>query len=141
MQMTARLRNARGRHQLEVMAGTPSTQIQIAPKASGFGSSVSGGEMLLAALATCYCNDVYREAGKMGIEVFAVEVDCQAEFPAEGEPARAVTYSTRIRAKASEAQIQDLAARTDRMAEIHNTLRAAIPVRLGTVEAQSEQPG
>ena len=138
MRMTARIQNASGQHHLEVSAGRQPTAIAVAPKASGFGSSVSGGEMLLAALATCYCNDLYREAGKMGIEVLSVDVDCSAEFPKEGEPASEVTYSTRIRAKASEAQIRELAMQADRMAEIQNTVRAAIPVSLGTVEARAE---
>ncbi len=138
MRMTARVQNSKGQHHLEVSTGREPTAIAVAPKSSGFGSSVSGGEMLLAALATCYCNDLYREAGKMGIEVSGVQVECSAEFPKEGEPASEVTYSTRIRARASEAQIRELAARTDRMAEIHNTVRTAIPVSLGTVEAQAE---
>jgi hypothetical protein len=33
----------------------------------GGGSSANGGELLCLALATCYCNDVYREAKKRGI--------------------------------------------------------------------------
>lgn len=138
MRMTARIRNSKGEIQLEVSSGPRQTAIPIAPKAAGLGSSVSGGEMLLAALATCYCNDLYREAGKMGIEVSSVEVECSAEFPAEGQPASEVTYSTRIRAKASDATIRELAAQTDRMAEIHNTIRAAIPVKLGEVAVEEQ---
>ncbi len=138
MLMSAQVRNARGEHQLEVRSGQNATRISIASKASGYGSAVSGGELLLAALATCYFNDLYREAGKMGIEVCGVEVECSAEFPAEGEPATEIQYSSRIRAKASEARIRDLAERTDRMAEIHNTVRAAIPVKLTGIEVTQE---
>ena len=100
---------------------------------------VRGGELLLAALATCYCNDLYREAGKTGIEVLSVEVECGAEFPAEGAPASDVRYAARIHAKASEAQIRELADRADAAAEIQNTVRAAIPVRLETVTAAAER--
>ncbi len=135
MRMTAQVRNAKGEHHLEVRSGEHTTSISVASKASGFGSSVSGGEMLLAALATCYCNDLYREAGKMGIEVSSVEVECSAEFPAEGEPASKVEYRTRIGTNASEGRVRELAERTDRMAEIHNTVRAAIAVKLTGVEA------
>ena len=138
MRMSARIRNTKGENHLEVSSGPRPTAITIAPKAAGFGSSVSGGEMLLAALATCYCNDVYREAGKMGIEVSSVEVECSAEFPAEGQPASEITYSTRISAKASDAKIRELAAQTDRMAEIHNTIRAAIPVSLADVAVEEQ---
>jgi organic hydroperoxide reductase OsmC/OhrA len=34
------------------------------PAKTGGGSAVNGGELLFAALATCFCNDVYREAKK-----------------------------------------------------------------------------
>lgn len=88
----------------------------------------------MLALATCYCNDVYREATKMGIEVTAVDVECSADFPAEGAPAAAVRFTTRITAKGSEEQIRELAARADKLAEIQNTVRAAIPVALEAVE-------
>lgn len=138
MRMSAHIQNSQGRHHLEVSAGAGPVAIPVAPKASGLGSSVSGGELLLAALATCYCNDLYREAGKMGIELAGVEVECSAEFPAEGAPAREVTYSTRIRCKASSEQIRELAARADRMAEIHNTVRAEIPVTLGNVGIEAD---
>jgi uncharacterized OsmC-like protein len=137
MHSIARVRNSYQKHQVEMTTGQHSASISIAPKASGFGSSVSGGEMLMAALATCYCNDVYREAAKMNIEVSAVDVECSADFPAEGAPASAVTCTARISARASADQIRELAARTDRLAEIHNTVRSAIPVALGQVEVQS----
>ncbi len=135
MQAVARIRNWQGEHHLDVSMGRHAAAIDIAPKPIGLGSSVSGGEMLAAALATCYCNDVYREAGKMGIEVLSVEVECKAEFPAEGAAAASVSYSARIRAKASEAQIRELAARTDGVAEIHNSLREPVKVRLEKIEA------
>jgi uncharacterized OsmC-like protein len=93
--------------------------------------------MLMAALATCYCNDVYREAARLGIEVTRVEVECSAEFPAEGAPASDVRYSTRITAKAAAEQIRALAEAADRMAEVQNTVRGATTVRLERVETVS----
>ena len=138
MRMSAHVRNSQGEHRLEVSSGDHQTVIAIAPKASGFGSGVSGGELLLAALATCYCNDLYREAGKMGINISGVEVECSADFPAEGQPAQEVTYSARIRSAAPESRIRELAAQTDRLAEIHNTVRTAISVRLTAADTQAE---
>ena len=44
--------------------------------------------MLCLAMATCYGNDIYREAAKRGIEVIGVEVQSNAEFDAEGGPAK-----------------------------------------------------
>ncbi len=40
-------------------------------------------------------------AGKMVIEVAGVDVECRAEFPAQGAPASEVAYSTRIGSQAS----------------------------------------
>src|SRR5512135_1380442 len=114
MRMSAHIQNSQGEHHLEVSTGPRPVAIAVAPKASGLGSSVSGGELLLAALATCYCNDLYREARKMGIEVAGVEVECSAEFPAEGAPASEVTYSARIRSNAPEDRIRELAEQADR---------------------------
>lgn len=135
MRFAARIRNSPGEHRVEVSVGEKSTSMDIAPRQSGFGSSVSGGELLMAALATCYCNDVYREAGRMKIEVTAVEVECSADFPAEGAPGKDLRYSARISARASEGEIQELARRADSLAEIQNTVRGAIPIELTHVEA------
>jgi uncharacterized OsmC-like protein len=136
MRSVAGIQNSKGANMVKVSTGDHSSTIAIPPRPSGFGSSISGGEMLMVALATCYCNDVYREAAKMGIDVSQVDVECSAEYPAEGEPAREITYMARITAKASDQQIRDLAAQADRLAEIHNTVRASIPVSLVQVEVE-----
>jgi uncharacterized OsmC-like protein len=91
--------------------------------------------LLFLALATCYCNDIYREAGKRGIAVEQVEVNVEGEFGAEGEPARNVTYRAKVVAQASESEIRDLIRHTDTVAEIQNTLRVLTPVTLADSEA------
>lgn len=134
MRFSARVQNAGGQHQVDVSIGEKNSSLHVAPKADGPGSSVSGGELLLAALATCYCNDIYREAAGMDIEVTGVDVVCEADFPAAGAPAQNIKYTARITARAPEDKIRELAARTDKMAEIQNTVRGAIPVELALVE-------
>jgi uncharacterized OsmC-like protein len=47
------------------------------------GSSANGGEPLFLALASCYCNDIYRETAKRNIEVERVEVNGEGDFDAE----------------------------------------------------------
>ena len=89
------------------------------------------------ALATCYCNDIYREAAKKGIEVVGVEVEVQGDFGAEGEAAQNVTYQAKVRAKASEADIRTLMQHTDQVAEIQNSLRVVTPVRLSQIDVQT----
>jgi organic hydroperoxide reductase OsmC/OhrA len=56
-------------HRVMLTTAGKSHSLEIAPRSSGFGSSASGGELLCLALATCYCNDLYREAAKRSIEV------------------------------------------------------------------------
>lgn len=73
--------------------------IDIRPKTTSYGSSANGGELLFLALATCYCNDIYREAAARRIEVTAVEVEVEGEFGAPGEPAHNVTYRAKIAGK------------------------------------------
>ena len=98
---------------------------------------MNGGELLFLALATCYCNDIHREATKRGIEVTRVEVEVTGEFGAAGEPARGVTYRAKVEARASEKEIRDLMAHTDRVAEIQNSLRLGTNVTLVDADARS----
>lgn len=137
MNIKARVESREGQHQVSVSTDAASQTLAIPPKSSGFGSSVNGGELLFLALATCYCNDIYREATKRSIRVSAVEVEVTGEFGAAGEPATDLAYCVKITAQASEEDIRQLAHATDVVAEIHNTLRRATPVRLAGVEAMS----
>ena len=61
-------------------------------------------------------------------------MEVEGEFGAEGEPARNVSYRAKVTAQASEAQIRELLSHTDRVAEIHNTLRLETPVILSGIE-------
>jgi uncharacterized OsmC-like protein len=91
--------------------------------------------LLFLALATCYCNDIYREAAKRGLRVESVEVEVEGDFGAEGEPAQNVTYRAKVAAQASEGEIRELMSHTDRVAEIQNTLRVGTPVTLSDIDA------
>ena len=135
MRIQASVRNAANDHQAVVSTGGQARRIEIPAKTAGQGSSVSGGELLLLALATCYCNDIYREAAKRSIVVRAVDVTADAEFSAEGQAATDVTYRARVTAEAPETAILDLLRHTDRVAEIQNTVRASVPVTLASAEA------
>jgi organic hydroperoxide reductase OsmC/OhrA len=103
--------------------------VSIPGRPSG-GSSLNGGELLCAALATCYCNDVYREAARRGLAVRTVTVNVLAEFGGRGEPARKITYTARVESDAAADEIEALLRETDAVAEVHNTLRAGLAVEL-----------
>lgn len=139
MLISARVRNSLNHHDVVLRTNDSAHSVEIQPKSTGFGSRTNGGELLFLALATCYCNDIYREAAKRGITVESVDVEVEGEFGADGEPATNVAYRVNVAARANEDEIHDLIARTDRVAEIQNTLRAPTPVTLseGTVTSIS----
>jgi organic hydroperoxide reductase OsmC/OhrA len=134
MKISASVQNSAGRHEVTLRTNENVHSIAIPPKPTGLGSSANGGELLFLALATCYCNDIYREAAKRGLKVEQVEVEVEGDFGAEGEPAKNVTYRAKVTARASEAEIRELMSQTDRVAEIQNTLRVETPVSLVGIE-------
>jgi organic hydroperoxide reductase OsmC/OhrA len=134
MKISARVDSQQGSHQVTLSTNANEHSLTIPPRSTGLGSSANGGELLFLALATCYCNDIYREAAKRGILVEQVQVEVTGEFGAEGEPAERINYRARIRAQASKEEIDSLAHHTDAVAEIQNTLRAGRPVLFQGVE-------
>lgn len=138
LQISAQLENTFGQHAVRLSTNDNAHAITIPPRATGFGSSANGGELLFLALATCYCNDIYREAAKLNITVRSVRVDVYGEFDGTpGGPAENVTYSATVEAEASEEAIVALMRHTDTVAEIQNTLRKGMPVTLTEVHAIS----
>jgi len=133
----AQVDNRENSHQVELATNGNIHTITIPPRAGGFGSSANGGEMLFAALATCYCNDIYREADKRGITVERVEVEAHAEFGGPGEPALSLRYTANVAARAAAQAIRDLMTDTDRVAEVQNTLRRGMEVRFEAGQAHS----
>lgn len=129
MEISAHVRNSQNEHEVRLSTAGAGQRLAVAAKASGSGSAVNGGELLMAALATCYCNDLYREAARLGIEISGCEVVATAQFNGVGLGAESVIYSAKVESSASPEQVELLLAETDRLAEIHNTLRAGCPVQ------------
>ncbi len=130
--------NQHNQHEIALTTNANTHVIDIPPRASGYGSSANGGELLFLALASCYCNDLYREAAKRRITVKRVEVKVDGTFAdAPGSVAENITYSALVEAEAGEAEIEALMRYTDTVAEIHNTLRLGTTVTLTDVRAIS----
>jgi uncharacterized OsmC-like protein len=128
MKITATIANEPGSHEVVVTTNGREQNLAIAPKSAGRGSSVNGGELLFAALATCYCNDVYREAAERGIAVRSVRVEVEGEFGEPGEAARNIRYRAFAEADADPEEVAELLRHVDTMAEIQNTLREGVSV-------------
>ena len=128
MEIRAAVHNSAGQHQVTLSTDGRPARLEISAKAIGPGSSINGGELLCLALATCYCNDLYREAALRQLPVDAVAVEVVAEFGGRGEPARQITYTAQVTSPASAEAIAALLVETDRVAEVHNTLRQGVAV-------------
>ena len=128
MQITAQITNTADTHTTQVATAGAARPLAL-PGRPGGGSAVNGGELLMLALATCYCNDLYREAARLGLTLTAVEVEASASFEGIGLAARDIRYRARIASPATPEQIEQLLGETDAVAEVHNTLRAGAPVQ------------
>ena len=130
MRIAASVSNRDRDHRVTVTTADVSQTLPISAKDVGRGSSVNGGEFLMLALATCCCNDIYREAERLGIAVDAVDVEAEADFDGVGLAARNIRYRVRVQSPASRPVIEQLLRQTDAVAEVHNTLRSGAAVSL-----------
>ena len=130
MKMSASITNRYKFHKADVRTENITKAMTIEPKSSGFGSSVNGGELLLLALATCFCNDLYREAQKKNISIEEVKVECIGEFGGEGDAGYNFQYNAEVKSDASVDVIEELIKYTDSVAEIQKTLRRGLDIVL-----------
>lgn len=130
MKISAKIENENWHHSIIVATNGVDQKLSIVAKPSGQGSSVNGGELLMAALGTCFCNDLYREAAIRNITLTKVSVEASGEFDRPGEPGFIIFYSAKVEGDASDDEVNDLIAHTDKVAEIQNTLRSGVNVVL-----------
>ncbi len=130
MEISATVTSSASAHEVSVRTGSVSQSLAVAAKAAGRGSSVNGGEFLMLALATCYCNDLYREAERLGIPIEGAQVEATAELPGVGLAATNIRYRAVVTSSASAEAIAQLLRETDAVAEVHNTVRSGVPVEL-----------
>jgi organic hydroperoxide reductase OsmC/OhrA len=130
MEIAAFVRSHAAGHEVSVRTDDRAQDVAIPARTGGRGSAINGGELLMLALATCYCNDLYREAARLGIPVDDVEVQATADFPGVGLAATGIRYRARVSSPADASVIAELVRLTDAVAEVHNTLRAGAEVQL-----------
>ena len=128
MHILARVLSSVQSHEVELHAGERRHSIAIPAKPDGPGSDVNGGELLFLALATCYCNDLFREATKQGINIDRVEVTVEGEFCGAGEPAKSIRYRAHAESRTHPDRVRDLLFHTDTVTEIQKTLRSGCPI-------------
>jgi len=130
MNISATIKNTGSVHEVSVSTAGNAKSLSIPAKPTG-GSAANGGELLFLALATCFCNDLYREAARRSMRLDSVEVVVSGEFGREGEPGFNIQYQAQVESPGSTPQqIKDLIRDVDRVAEVHNTLRKGVSVTL-----------
>lgn len=130
MKITATIKNSLLQNDISVATEGNQKEIVIPSKPNGQGSSVNGGELLFLSLATCFCNDIYREAVRRNVIINSIEVLVTGEFGMEGEPASNICYKVNIQSDTPKNEIAELINHVDTVAEIHNTLRKGATVSL-----------
>lgn len=103
----------------------------------GRGLGFNGGELLLLAVGACYCNDLFREAAIRMITIKQVQIEVQGEWGGTPAVARQIEVSVTVEAETTQSEILELIHQTDQLAEVPNSLRLGIPVKLGLVRALS----
>ena len=101
--------------------------------AGGGGIGFNGGQLLYAAIAGCYSNDLYREAATMGVPLRRVAITVDGDFPRRGEPSTPITVDLEVEGDAPEDRLHELVRLVDTIAEIPNTIRGATPIELRNV--------
>ena len=139
MEIRARVASRPEWHEAVVETNGNRRSLSIPPSTVGPGSGVNGGELLFLSLATCYCNDIYREAASRDLRIASVVVEVAGHFGGPGDPARDVTYAVRVESAEDTKLIGELLVATDSVAEVHNSMRQRIPVTLSTVEVVNPQ--
>ena len=66
----------------------------------------------------------------MGSLSMGVDINVEGDFGKEGEPASRISYTVRIDSPNSSEEVEKLILYIDEIAEVHNTLRKGIAVKL-----------
>lgn len=89
----------------------------------------TGAHLLHLAAAGCVLNDIYREAGELGIRVDGVRVAASGGFDTVAWTSTGITYRVDVDSPASADELARLLTRVDDVAEIPRAIRAGAKVR------------
>jgi uncharacterized OsmC-like protein len=98
--------------------------------AGGGGLGFNGGQLLYLSVAACWSNDLYREAGTMGIDLDGVEITVDGDFPGRGSGSTPISVDVVVHTAAPEAKVRELIAEVERVAEIPRAIRHATPIEV-----------
>jgi putative redox protein len=103
----------------------------------GRGLGFNGGQLLYLAIGGCISNDLFREAAIRDIHLVTVRVVVHGDFSGDPAVSEPVSYDVELVGDASEAELEQLVAHVDAIAEIPNSVRRGTEVRLADVSIVS----
>jgi uncharacterized OsmC-like protein len=89
----------------------------------------TGGHLLHLAAAGCVLNDIYREAGALGIELNGVRVTAAGGFDTTSWRSTGISYSVEVSSDAPADQLANRLSVVDDVAEIPRAIRAGASVQ------------
>jgi putative redox protein len=103
----------------------------------GRGLGFNGGQLLYLAIGGCISNDLFREAVIRDIHLVTVRVVVHGDFSGDPAVSEPVSYDVELVGDASKAELEQLVAHVDAIAEIPNSVRRGTEVRLADVNVVS----
>jgi organic hydroperoxide reductase OsmC/OhrA len=97
----------------------------------------TGGHLLHLAVAGCVYNDLMREARARGITLSQVKVSADGGFAGNPCASTGIEYRIRVEGDASEAELEQLVAYVEEIAEVPSAIRLGAQVRLAESEVVS----
>jgi uncharacterized OsmC-like protein len=94
-------------------------------------TAFAGAHLLHLAAAGCVLNDIYREAGELGLRIDGVRVTASGGFDAATWTSTGITYGVELHSPASAEDLTRLLNRVDEVAEIPRAIRAGTTVQRG----------
>jgi hypothetical protein len=101
-------------------------------------TELTGAHVLHLSVAVCVLNDVYREAGPLGVELGGVRVRARGGFDTSTWASTGITYDVEVDSPAPADAVERLLERVDHVAEVPRAIRAGGAVRRAPVPADGE---
>lgn len=115
-------------------AGPRSLVIDRTPRAGGLGIGFSGEELFMMSIGASICNDLYREAANLELEITNVEIIINGDWSGEPAHARNIRYDIKVQSPAPREKIEEVIRFIDQVAEIPHSLRVGTQVKLNMIE-------
>jgi organic hydroperoxide reductase OsmC/OhrA len=134
------LRNVDGSTTALGTAGPYTVVVDRPSGAGGRGHGLNGGQLLHLAVAGCISNDLFREAALRGIQLTRVVVKADGGYDGVPAVSTGISYTVEVEGRAPEDDLRSLVEHVDAIAEIPNSLRKGIAVRLDNARVRAIAP-